>query len=83
MILKNISKITLEMMKSFWNSSTTIMWGFIPLLILTSYKIELIGISETTLLTLRILLIRTWKYFWLAFFISNFWSGIKSETQSD
>jgi len=74
--LKTILRLTLELMKSFWSSSVTILWAFIPILVLGSYKIEMMEIS-LILTQLRIHLYRYWGYYWIAFFISNVWSGIK------
>ena len=71
----------LELMKAFWNSSITMMWAFIPILLLTTYKIELISL-EPLLLELRMFLLRTWEYFWIAFFITNSYTGIKSITST-
>lgn len=73
---KKITKVILEIIKSFWNSSITIFWAFIPLLLLQTYKPEIMEISNV-LFQVRIFLIRNWGYFWTAFFISSLWDGIK------
>lgn len=73
--MKRIILYGLEIAKAFWDSSITIMWSFVPLLLLMSYKPELIDIS-ISLLELRIFLIRTWGYFWTVFFILNSYFGI-------
>ena len=66
----------LGIMKAFWNSSITIMWAFVPLLLLMTYKIELLNMDKL-LFDLRIFLVRSWEYFWIAFFISNSYSEIQ------
>lgn len=80
-LLKIMGLSVLEVMKSFWSASIIIMWAFIPLLVLQTYKIEMIEIS-LILTKLRIHLIRSWSYYWFAFFISNLWMGIKDALRS-
>lgn len=74
--MKKYLLYVIELMKAFWNSSITIMWAFVPLLLLMTYKVELLNMDKL-LFDLRIFLIGTWKYFWIAFFISNSYIGIK------
>lgn len=65
-----------EIMKSFWSASVSILWAFIPILLLGSYKIELLEISHL-LLQLRIVLYQNWTSFWIAFFVVDLIVGIQ------
>ena len=60
-------KWALVIVTSFWNASITIFWGFVALLFLTAYKMELLEMSKL-LFEVRLFLINYWQLFWIGFF---------------
>ena len=79
-MIKEIFKWICIIGTSFWSSSMSIMWGFVAMLVLMSYKPELISVAPL-LAEVRLFLLNNWKLFWLAFFGLNLIEQIKEKKE--